>query len=331
MKNHENDPGLQTVGKIYRDFQIDTKWSQVFNRGFVWWGGHFAQTIWAEPPFEEDGLHISKVHSQIEFAEYTEISDSDQDTLALGMMLATMSGPVINLENQTISLHCSGCVHEENLFWLAPLLELAILLQNYDAVSKAKKIAEILGWAPALSLHPTSGFREEIDDMLNVIERVVIPMGQNPFEMLEPELFHNMASHLSASGLVTTADDDGLTSYVPFGNESALFRVTTSEEHPALGNGLLFTLNLPPEEINQMGKVDGSIIMKLNSLESEMGDTGHCLGSWCLTDGRGNHETTPAFVSFIPAYGCNANVLTNLVFSTLNQCRFAERLFFHSD
>jgi hypothetical protein len=329
MKNHENDPGLQTIGKIYRDFQINTKWSQVIDRGFIWWGGQFAQTIWAEPPFKEDGLHISKVHGEIEFIQYSEISESDQDILADSMTLATMSGPIINPETHTISLYSSGYVHEENHFWLVPLLEQAFLVQNYDAMSKANSIADIFEWKPALSGHPNSGPRTEMDDMLNLIDRVVIPMGQKPIKSLAGELFHNMASYLSSSGLVTTADDNGLTSSIPFGDETALFRATTSEKHPALGNGLLITITLPPEEISQTWCINGGLMMELNKAGKDESLAGHSLGSWCLAEGRGAHAVTPAFVTFIPAYGCNANVFTNMVYSTLKHARFARNVFFY--
>jgi hypothetical protein len=328
MSKKQNDPGIQTVGKIYRDLQIDTEWGQIFNRGFVWWGHHYAQTIWADEPVEEDGLHISKVHGEIDFLRYSEKSAFDEDTLAHGMTLASMSGPILYPKTKTITLHCSAFVHEENQFWLAPLFQLALMVQNFDAESKAEQMAEILEWKPAQSNHPTSGPRPQMDDMLNLVEAAVIPEGRKPSERLSPEMFHNMASDLKRSGLVTTSDDEGLTAYVPFGSEAALFRANIAEDHPALGKGLLLTLALPPEVISETYDINGALILELNRLEKETSEMGHFLGSWCLGKGRGAHETTPAFVTFIPAFGCNANVFTNMIFSNLNHCRWVGETLF---
>ena len=330
MTKRQNDPGVKAIGKIYRDFQIDTQWSQVIDRGFIWWGDQFAQTIWADPPFEEDGLHISKVHGEIEFMRYHEYSELNLKILAQSMTLASMGGPTIEGENNKISMYCNAFVHEENQFWLVPLFELALILQNYTVVSRVDSIADVLSWTPARSSHPNSGERHEMDDMLNLIERAVIPMGSQSLDRIQPELFHNMASTLSESGLVTTADDDGLTSYVPFGDETALFRANTGEKHPLLGNGLLLTLTLPTGQISESYDINGHLIIVLNNSEKTSSTSGHCLGSWCLTP-VGDTGIAPAFVTFIPAYGCNANVFTNMIFSALNRCRWAGEVLFEQN
>ena len=330
MKNQNSDPGIKAVGKIFRNLKIDTEWSQVFERGFVWWGHHFAQRVWADEPFEEDGLHISKVHAEMEFLRYPERSAFADDTLALGMGVASMSGPIMSDETKTLSLYCNALVHEENSFWLVRLFEFAMMLQHYDVEFKADQLAHELNWTSARSSHPTSGPRPEMDDILNIVDGVIVNEGRKPFDTIYPEMFQDLASNLSNSGLITTSDHDGLTSYVPFGSDEALFRATIREEHPALGRGLLLNLSLPPEDISEIYDIKGDLILELNRLEKETSETTHFLGSWCLGSGKGENETTPAFVTFIPAMACNQNIFTNMVFSTLNHCRWAGEVLFES-
>ena len=331
MTNQNSDPGIKAVGKIFRDLNIDTEWSQVFERGFVWWGHHYAQRVWADEPFEEDGLHISKVHAEMEFLRYPERSTFAEDTLASGMVVASMSGQIISDETKTLSLYCNALVHEENSFWLVRLFEVALMLQHYDVEFRADQLAQELNWTSARSSHPTSGPRAEMDEELNLVGGVIVNEGEKPFDTIKPKVFQDLASNLSDSGLITTSDPDGLTSYVPFGSETSLFRATTREEHPVLGKGLLLSLSLPPEDISEKYDINGAMIMELNRLEKETSQTAHFLGSWCLSRGRGENETTPAFVTFIPAMVCDQNVFTNMLFSTLNHCRWAGEALFESD
>jgi hypothetical protein len=324
----QKDPGIEAIGKIYRDLQIDTQWSRVFERGFVWWGHHHAQSVWADPPVEEDGLHISKVHAETDFLKYPERSASVETSLTVGMMTASMSGLVADRQARTINLYCNAFVHEENLFWLVSLLQTAILLQNHDATTKAYPLAHELGWEPTGSSHPTSGIRTEKDSMLDFVDPVVILAGMKPVEAISPDMFHGMSSDLSNSGLICTADDDGLSAFVPFGGGDALFRATIRDEHPELGHGFLLSLSLPPEVIGEAYDINSNLILELNRLEKETTVLGHFLGSWCLAPDRGRHKATAAYVTFIPAMACNHNVFVNMVISNLNHCRWAGETLF---
>ena len=159
MKNQNSDPGIKAVGKIFRDLKIDTEWSQVFERGFVWWGHHFAQKVWADEPFEEDGLLISKVQAEMDFFKYPESPSEVETLLSREMIFASMAGPVICQETQTVKLYCSAFFHEENQAWLSYPFSLALLLQNYMVEFKAHKLAPTLDYETVKSQAPIQGLR----------------------------------------------------------------------------------------------------------------------------------------------------------------------------
>ena len=68
MSSLIEDPGLAVVEHIFKEMKIDREWSTRQERGFTWWGKDFAQTVWAEPPFEDSGFRISRVHARTDVA-----------------------------------------------------------------------------------------------------------------------------------------------------------------------------------------------------------------------------------------------------------------------
>src|SRR5262249_53367177 len=59
-----SDPGVQVVELVYRNMQIDEEWSLRQERGFCWWGHEYAQRIWAEPGYDDDGIVIYRLNAE---------------------------------------------------------------------------------------------------------------------------------------------------------------------------------------------------------------------------------------------------------------------------
>jgi hypothetical protein len=332
MKNNGSDAGVQTVGKIYRDMKIDTEWSLVSGRGFTWWGHHYAQRIWADRPFEDGGVLITRVNAETDFLRFPggPAEPEDLTLFAAGMQYATLSGPVVYEKPERIKLRCSAFIHEENQAWLGPLFSLAAVMQYAEVAFKAEELAPLLGAEPDKSGHPTSGHRHKMDDMLNIIDAFIVPEGIKPFNAIPERLFRQASEDLNNRGLFSTAGPEGLTAYVPFAGSTALLEVRADAQHPGLGKGLLYLMRLPPEKIASSSSIDGSLIMDLNALEQESMKSGHFLGSWCLAPGRGEHKSTPVYVTFIPAAVVSTSVFVNMIFSTITHCSWAEEVFSQS-
>ena len=318
-----NDHGIQLVRKIFKYMKIDEEWSVITDRGFKWWGHQYAQRIWAEQPIADNGFLVTKVNAETEILKYPARSTETETILALEMMKASLSGMIIDQEADKITLRCSAYIHEENNNWLGRIFSLASIIQATEVEDKGDDLAMFLELQPDKSIHPHSGFRNDVDDMLNVVDQVVIPKGGKPFHTIGEFEFRRTADILNSQNLISTASDTGLSAYLPFGDDSALLMVDTEHEHPELANGLLFRLFLPPEKILPITDIDGAFVMDLNSMEQNSFPSGHFLGSWCLGP-VGESAHTAVYVTFIPAIVCTPGILYNMTISTLCHGRLAE-------
>ena len=143
----------------------------------------------------------------------------------------------------------------------------------------------VLELQPDKSKHPDSGDRNDMDEMLNFIDQIVIPVGSEPFHSISEFEFRRTADMLNSQNLISTASETGLAAYSPFAGDTALLRVDTEHDHPELGKGLLIRLFLPPEKILPVKDVDGPFVMDLNTIEQNSFPSGHFLGSWCAYSG----------------------------------------------
>ena len=194
-------------------------------------------------------------------------------------------------------------------------------MQVIETENKGDVLGMVLDLQPDKSIHPHSGIRNDVDDMLNVVDQVVIPVGREPFQTIGEFEFRRTADILNSNNLVSTASETGLAAYSPFAGDTALLQIDIEQEHPELGKGLLIRLFLPPEKILP---VDGPFVMDLNSMEqNSFPSSGHFLGSWCLGPVSENLHTA-VYVTFIPAIACSPGILFNMCISTLSHGRSAE-------
>jgi hypothetical protein len=180
------------------------------------------------------------------------------------------------------------------------------------------------------SCHPDSGPREQFDDNLKLVDRAIIPEGQQPITSIGQSEFEDLSQMLNNQKILTSTGEKSLAAYVPFGRDVSLLQIDMNQPHPLLENGILYRLSLPPEDIWPVASINGALTMDMNINEQKDWLTGHFLGSWCLGP-AGEDTLTPTFVSFVPAVVCSVNVLVNMTFSMLMHNTFAEGYFFAYD
>jgi len=319
-----NDHGIKLIRKIFKDMNIDEEWSIETDRGFTWWGHQYAQRIWAEKPIKDNGFLVTKVNAETELLKYPTRSTETEALLAIEMIKASLSGLIIDPETDKITLRCSAYIHEENQSWLGRIFPLAAIMQVIEAENKGDILAMLLELQPDKSNHPDSGFRNEMDEMLNVVDQAIIPVGSEPFHSIGDFEFRRTADILNDQSLISTASETSLSAYLPFAGKSALLQVDTEHEHPELGKGLLIRLFLPPEKILPVTVIDGAFVMDLNSMGQNSFPSGHFLGSWCLGP-VGENVQTAVYVTFIPAIVCTPGILLNICISTLSHGKLAEQ------
>jgi hypothetical protein len=329
MNSKNDDVGIQTVQEIYNSLQVDEEWSIQEERGFTWWANRFKQTIWADQPIEDDDLHISRVHVETEFLKYPKRSEKADTQLARMLTISSLNGLIHDPQSGRLKWRCNAFIHEENNFWLMDMLCFASIFQLKDAQTMAPFLRQ-LELEHDHSCHPESGPREQFDDNLKILDMTIIPEGKEPITSIGQSEFENLAQMLNNQKIFTSTGENSLAAYVPFGRDVSLLQIDMKQSHPQLGNGILYRLSLPPEDIWPVASVDGALTMDMNINEQRDWLTGHFLGSWCLGP-IGKNIWTPTFISFIPAVVCSPNVLLNMTFSTLMHNTFAEGYFFAYD
>jgi hypothetical protein len=84
----QTNVGARVLKDVYQLLMIDAEWSKRRKRGFTWWPGQFARRVWAEPPYEDDGLFLSRIHVPTDLLR--DVPDSAMVALASIMRTADL-------------------------------------------------------------------------------------------------------------------------------------------------------------------------------------------------------------------------------------------------
>src|SRR5262249_26303380 len=168
-----------------------------------------------------------------------------------------------NPHTHLLRIRCSAYVTAETIGWLKPFLAAAIGLQVADAHARGRgEFAGLFAGGIDTSDHPKSGRREQMDDMLNVIENMFAPRGQgvSPFTIADFERLKRMEP--TPSVLTTCSAEEATAQFPYYGPEpatclkffrkgtpakTALCEIVSTLRHPQLGSGAFWKLTLPLE------------------------------------------------------------------------------------
>lgn len=305
------DLGVTLINTVYDDMKIDAKWTVWEPRGFTWWGWGSAQRVWSEPAVNDDGFLLYRLHARSEIFDGFENSDQQVMVLSLLGLHATLSGAVRAPDRPGgIDLAASVYVHEGNLSWTRPLFSLAVAMQSAEAAIFMGQANDLkAGLLPALSAHPESGPRAEMDEMLDIIENLVNPEGRGQSQYNGPEMKQLLATFQQPPCVMATGDESGLTAEYPYPGNTSLVRLSTTERNPRAGNGLLALLTIPK------GRSDPATARQAldwNEKELRSFTRTHFLGSWCMSDTGLTYATF--YPNCIHREGCLMNIaLTDIV------------------
>jgi len=309
-----SDAGIAVVDYIYNVMSIDARWAVREPRGFTWWAKDFAQRVWAEPPIEDRGFIISRIHARTDVLRDFSPSMVNLAKLAVFNAMASLSALVWNpAEPNRVRLAASMYAHDRNLPMVERLLSLAVALQAADAQTKAETLAASLRATCDSSAHPSSGARPECDDMLNVIENLVAPLGREPSFWAGKEMEQAVSSLQQPPCVLCTGDAAGLAAEFPLFDRTMLVRMKTGAKHPRLGNGLLVRLSLPFIGWLADNARDAAA---LNVLELEKLTRVPFLGSW-----YGLHDGIH-FVGFYPNSAHVPGLLQNIVLQMVGRAHW---------
>jgi hypothetical protein len=322
----DEDVGLDVVRGIFKLLMIDGEWSSFDERGFDWWGYNLRQRIWATPGFNDDGILIFRVYVVSDAVCDVRKSEIDADRFLSNLgMLATGAAWIFDPATRSVKLWSAMTVHEGTVEWVTRVLGGFAILQAIEASDRAEIVAKMVGGDVDISAHPTSGVRAEPDDMLNVLDDVFRPRGQEPSAWLESEELEQICKTLNQSNCVSMGDENGLSAEFAFGEtETSLLKVTAEEDNPWIGSGVGIFLQLP----NWASTEEASrLAVAFNRAEAFDGRSsynklpGYFAGSWCHKDI--GEQSMPAFATFIPSAFYQPQLLTNFIYSAAGRAVWA--------
>ena len=317
------DVGLEAIDRIFDMLQIDDEWSVRRPRGFTWWSYRLAQHIDATEPWQDEEFQLSRIRVRTDLVNVTDPSRRPEEFVALMNAQETLSAVVWDPQERSLSEHCTGIVHQENVGWLSQLLATAALLQNNAAHGRAQALAKALGGVAASTNHPVSGERPAPDGMLGEPAQMAEQAREAGRSFLP--LCSGLTGFLRQYQLLGFSDEGGFSCEVPFTEvipaaakaalnlpgeaETSLLRIYPGIEHPNYGSGALVTL-LPPV-IFDPDEIPG-VVNRLNLTEAKANTDSSLLGAWC-PDPTNQRRDTIAFTAFLPDLLAEPGALENQV------------------
>lgn len=310
------DAGLELVNYVFERMQIDSKWSVRHRRGFTWWGKDHAQHVWADPPVEDDGIYVSRVHARTEVGMGFRSDAANLGKLSALNCFASLNA-LLPEEDETAQLNfvSNVYVHEETPHSIRELFKVAVAMQAANGQIWGERIEQLFDAQSARSAHPVSGPRGDSDDMLEVMRDAVAPEGRKTVRWKAADLQEagGTLQQILPVAQVVVDPSTGLSAVIPFSRQSAdsaLIMVQTTEAHPQLGNGVFIRLTPPLRFVREEPEL---LAARLNRLESRSWTATHFLGAWC------SMKSFVHFVTFCPNLAYRPGLLTNLLIGMMTR------------
>jgi hypothetical protein len=234
--------GSDALRLMARRWVIDEAWSWDHGpAGFTWIGHRLAQRF----AVQEAGERLRLVAST---TVVEGIADGARARRALSgfNLLGKGSMWLHHAERGTIELHCGIELDAESLEARTHDLSTFALLQLYTGEILAERLAEASGGRPAHRPHPTSGVREEGDEILTMVDQALVPIGMGPSQYADPDEIAAAAAVFDGSGFALAADAEPLVvqASATIDGTAVQIGVDPLTGDPDLGSGLLTTVRL---------------------------------------------------------------------------------------
>lgn len=321
------DIGERTVQAVWDVLQVDDEWAVPLARGFRWWAHDVAQEVVALPPGAwPDGTPYAQVVVRTPLLSRP-AADAATTARAIAEMNGRATGGAFRRAGDGTIIHeLAATTSNETLGGVGRLLATGAILALTEGVEAAEAYAGVLGSQLLRSAHPEQGRRLWPDDILNVTDQLILPLGEEPSRWADAaptlaavalafnerligfaadvECEHGLlcefglGDHETSLALVMPTRDDGGLDAAP-----GLPRATAD---PRLGAGIVGWVLLPMD-VDIADAFDMAAL--LNDREGNAGPgagyRGAHLGAWTVWDPDG--RPTVAYRVFLP------NLLADIV------------------
>lgn len=313
--SHALDLAMSALGKMSEVWQLDkerVRWFPQSTRnlaGFDWWPGDFHVRVWADASREDQESDQIRLCVRTDFLKEVAANDGKFSSLAALLsrhMTSTyawvyappsLDAPSITPNPPLMWFSSTAYISPDHNGWLPEFFARATVMQPINAQIQAKGMMNMLGTGTPHITRPEHLRDKGLDEILEVAAQIFVPIGQEPSRWADSSEFETFAEKWAKSDYCFGfADRLGLSFETPFGKDTALARLFTTEKHPQLGNGLLATLQLP---ISGDGATMAKQVAELNFLEAISWTNFPQLGCWHTNQNRGTEEGL-AFSLFVP-------------------------------
>ncbi len=294
--------------------QIEAEWAVQEQTSFTWWAHTLAQRVWIGPARDVQGVPLRTLHVETDLLAGVPMTTSTWARLASMNCYATLSAYVADTERQTVRLHASVSMTEDNHLLARAIALHAMALQIADAFAEAAELAEAFGARVDATPHPRQGLRGQPDEMVGILD-IYQQRGDGESPFTDDEIAELV--HLEPRPWVMAANEPHmLHADLEFADETpARLELDASWKHAALGSGLQMRLLLPIEP-------DDMVAQRLNANECLEPDA-HQLGAWCVDQERGL-----MFAGFVPAAAFTPGLSRALVYHLSAKNEWARALLF---
>lgn len=321
------DLGEQIIDQVHSKLQIDECWTNRKIRSFSWIAHRLEQTVSTNRPIQDGEFILFKLSAETAVVSAVRAPDS-----VVYQVLSNLNqhsfGSCYSFDKSTQQIYATTniWVHEQTAGWRSNIFDTYVIGQLCFAEAEADFIAEKCSGIVAVKDHPISGYRHEPDSMLDVIDELVSPKGQEPSRYSNAFEFEAVSDSAKLGELVATlgSSAEGIALESSFDNYTAISVLNSSYKHRLLGAGLSTWVRLP----NEIDTEDGyRIASMLNLKEREIGPIGgqgH-MGAWCVDESALGVKTI-TYRSFLP----NIIYIDGLIMDTAMACvarmRWADRM-----
>lgn len=324
------DLGPELLAGVARRLHVDDEWRLDAARSVTWWSHRLAQQVTVDVPRLAVGDSTVALRARIDLvADITAPDDHVIGFLDILNHAACLGALVYDTDRRAVYQSTTAYLHDGNRS-VEDVFTFAALLANVEAHGRADGLAASLGGRPAVSGHPVSGNRPTADGML-LLDVELRRDGLKPSQFAGPVL-GALPDSPYIPWVVATGDDGALTGELRFTGdtpaivaaatggspETALVQISTTDAHPAWGNGALMVLQFPLPA----GEEATILAHGLNRAESCEWTGFPQFGAWCASQGGGIAHAT-----FIPNYAAALGLFPVFAFyAAVRTAWAAERL-----
>jgi hypothetical protein len=298
-----NDVGKRALDQIYTQMMIDAEWSVRSERSFTWWPKDFAQTVSVSPPVESRGLQICRLTASTPLVQGLSTESRVLNIIdAINRSEGGLSALVLD-RTGTLSYVSAVVVHEQMLEFVSKIFAMTAAMQATDAEIRAPLLAEVLRGQATATCHPSSGTRPGYDDLVNVIEQLVVPWGEQPSRWIGQPMLDALEV-MKRLSLMAMGDEESIAVEFPWADATCLLELNPAFAHSRLGSCLHVTLTLPDKASEEEMLL---LTRTLNCIEALPETLTDFQGTWCISPSK-----AVTFSAIYPNYLFRPGLGTNI-------------------